>query len=115
MLSLDNQTFIVENSLFYDNIITDNEQALFGLDGNVTLVLNHTTIENSSGQGYAIKFDNSWGNQEVILFNSIVGPHTKGSIHTTSSIQKVYAHNSVISSANGEYIDSAYHGYWHES
>ena len=101
----DNQTFIVENSLFHDNIITDNEQALFGLDGNVTLVLNHTTIENSSGQGYAIKFDNSWGNQEVVLFNSIIGPHTKGSIHTTSSIQKVYAHNSVISSANG-----AFHG-----
>ena len=101
----DNQTFIVENSLFYDNIITDNEQALFGLDGNVTLVLNHTTIENSSGQGYAIKFDNSWGNQELILFNSIVGPHSKGSIHTTSSIQKVYAHNSVISSSNG-----AFHG-----
>ena len=88
---------VITNSDFIGNTIHDNNEALMLVDWGSNLVLNHVTMTNTLGQGYAIKFGNNQ-DQDVVIYNSVIDGFAQGGIKTQGSSNNVHVLNSVVNS-----------------
>ena len=87
----------VHNSDFIGNTVQDNNESVVLVDWGSNLLLNHVTMTNNLGQGYAIKIGNN-DDAKVVVHNSLIDGFTQGGIKTAGASNKVYLVNSVVNS-----------------
>ena len=87
----------VHNSDFIGNTIHDNNESVVLVDWGSNLLLNHVTMTNNLGQGYAVKIGNN-DDAKVVVHNSLIDGFTQGGIKTAGASNKVYLVNSVVNS-----------------